>query len=189
MAEDGTRGGMPLVVCQVGSGMLALLSIAGCGALIYGALAFMFWIDPPGQRRAPSVYGPYFVGAMILALLGVWWWHWRKSYYVKCLRFWHPEIAPPKKVACPECRECELCNGTRLVDEGASLPDDPDDLWIDQYGKVWHGPLTVEGSNFHYAMLAGFEGADDGGRKPSWVLGRSDADPTWLPFEWPEAQS
>lgn len=203
MGEDTKRGGMPLVVCQVGSGVGAIATM-GAGAGVIGGVAYFAhrrdelraeerrqerwreyertgtWPDDP----APPAWFAYALVIFFAAILIGIWWQIREGLYAHCLRYWHPEIAPPKKVACPECQGCELCNGTRQVDEGATLPDEPDTLWVDATGAVWCGPVTHEGSNFRYLKLSGFEGAEGGGLRPSWILARSDADPTWLPFDY-----
>ena len=187
MGEE-TKRGMPLVICQVGSGVLSLLSIAAFIAAAFGVATVLLYATQRG-RETPigEAFGFIFGVAIMLAMLGLVglvWWMTRQELYAKCLRFWHPEMAPPKKVACPECSGCELCAGEREVDEGATLAEEPDDLWVDAAGALWLGPLDVAGSNFHYAKLSGFEGAEGGGLKPSWILARSDADPTWLPFDY-----
>lgn len=203
---EAKRFEMPLVVCKAGSGLAALTTLGVAAGVVVGGGSYLIQRDKlrseirmqelrreyartgrfPDSPEPPAwlTAVPWMILAgLLLAIL----WALRQGFYAHCLRYWHPEIAPPRKVRCPECSGCELCDGTRQVDEGATLPEEPDDLWVDADGALWHGPLDRPGTNHRYAKLIPERMRLDGAPGYAWQLLRREPDPAWRAFEYPEA--
>ncbi len=124
------KRGMPLIVCKVGSGALAA-SLMGAAAGACGGIVWVLARADEADRAAiraqieagtyaPSPPMPIWPLYLLLAatLLAIWW-HLRKPLYAHCVRYWHPELAPPRKIPCPTCETytCPTCGDDGEIDE------------------------------------------------------------------------
>lgn len=110
---------MPIVICKVGSGVVAVAAIGLIVAIVGGGIATAIYLEQVGGPYSTLVswISSVLGGGGLCVFVAVIWWAMRQEFYAHCLRFWHPEMAPPKQVACPRCRTCDTCHGARWVED------------------------------------------------------------------------